>query len=63
MKTSHTFTNKLFDDSSHKQRALSKLEIMLDDKRNSGFEKIHDELEELLEFGKTYQITITVESI
>jgi hypothetical protein len=51
---------KLFDDeSTHKKHTvMTKWEILGDDSRNEWGELTEDKLEEVLEFGKSYKITI-----
>lgn len=56
-----SFLVTLYEDASYKEKFLSRLEIALDDSRNSvsGI----DEVTECLEYGKKYKVTFTVEEV
>lgn len=55
------FINTLYSDSAFKEKCLSKLEIMFDDERNEGIAEFNDLMDDKLEYGKRYTITISVE--
>lgn len=58
-----TFTGTLFADAAWKEEALSRLEIIFDDRRNESTIPSFDLVENYLQYGKTYEITISVQEI
>lgn len=54
---------KLFDDASthEKHKVMDKLDIMNDDERNPIVD--YTEMNDFIEFGKSYKFTVTVEEI
>lgn len=50
----------LYDDAStrEKEKVMNKWDILVDDERNMA-DKLGEDLEEFLEFGKTYIVTVT----
>jgi hypothetical protein len=57
------FTNTLFEDTKKKERVLSKLEIIFDDRRNEGMGDLNDKLDDFLKYGKSYKFEIKVTEI
>ena len=55
----------LYDDASNhkKLKVMSKWEAMLDDERNDPVNDFSEEVEKFMEFGKTYEVTITFEEV
>jgi hypothetical protein len=60
MSKSISTVETLFDDESTRKKAtvMNKIEVMVDDARNDDYESFWLALEDFLEWGKSYKITI-----
>ncbi len=61
--TSISIVGTLHSDVNWKENCLSKLEIFLDDGRNPVSDEDWDKIENALEYGKKYKLTISMEEI
>lgn len=55
-----TTTEKLIDDPGNRKKyeIMEKMEVMIDDSRNGDYQSFWCYLDDFLEWGKTYRITI-----